>query len=158
MLRNMAQPSLKEFTIALAHPTQAEELTDISIAAKSYWQYPDEWLAQWKEDLTITAEYIKQHRVCLLQGPDRIVGFCAVEQHPTHEEVAHLWLRPAFMRRGLGKRLLHHTLSVVSPGREVRVIADPHAESFYQKQGFATYEQVASMPPGRWLPRMRKRG
>ena len=147
---------MEDLTTTRAHPTDAEELTKISRAAKSYWQYPDEWLARWKEDLTITPDYIKQHHVCTLRSIYQVVGFCALEKHKDHYEVAHLWLRPAFMMKGLGKQLLRSTLSVVEPGNEVRVVADPNAESFYRKQGFVTYDQVESDPPGRFLPQMRK--
>ena len=139
-----------------AHPTDAEELSEISLAAKSYWQYPDEWLTRWKEELTITPDYIQQHHICTLQSIYQIVGFCALEKHEDHYEIAHLWLRPAFMMKGLGKQLLHRTLAVVEPGTEVRVLADPHAESFYQKQGFTTYDQLESSPSGRFLPLMKK--
>ena len=147
---------MEDLHLVFAQPTDAEELSEISLAAKSYWQYPDEWLTRWKEELTITPEYIEQHHVCTLQSIYQIVGFCALEQHPDHYEVSHLWLRPAFMMKGLGKRLLLHTLSAVEPAAEVRVAADPHAELFYQKQGFVIYDQVESTPPGRWLPLMRK--
>lgn len=147
---------MEDLQIVSAQPTDAEELSEISLAAKSYWQYPDEWLSYWKEELTITPKYIEQHRVCTLQSIYQIVGFCALEAHEDYYEVAHLWIRPNFMLKGLGKRLLHHTLSVVQPGTEVRVVADPHAELFYQRQGFATYERVESTPSGRLLPRMRK--
>ena len=147
---------MEDLEIILADPTDAEELSEISLAAKSYWQYPDEWLARWKKELTITPEYIERHRVYTLQSIYQIVGFCALEDHQDYYEVAHLWIRPAFMMKGLGKGLLHETLSGVAAGAEVRVVADPHAKPFYQKQGFVAYDQVASTPPGRQLPLMRK--
>ena len=147
---------MEDIKIVSAQPSDAEELSEISMTAKSYWQYPDEWLLRWKEELTITSDYIEKHHVCTLQSIYQIVGFCALEKYLDYCEIAHLWLRPSFMLKGLGKRLLHHTLSVVDKGTEVRVVADPHAELFYQKQGFVAYDQVESSPPGRQLPLMKK--
>ena len=147
---------MEEMEIVTAHPTDAAALSEISREAKAYWQYPDHWLARWKEELTITPEYIKKHRVTMLRDAYHFIGFCAIEAHPGYYEVAHLWIRPAFMRQGLGQRLLANALSFILPGTEVRVVADPNAESFYQKQGFVTYDQVESEPPGRFLPLMRK--
>lgn len=147
---------MEKITLSPAQPEDAQELSEISMLAKAYWQYPREWLARWKEELTITPEYTEQHHVCTIRGADQIVGFCALEKHPDFFEVAHLWVRPLFMGKGLGKKLLHHTLAAMAPGTEVRVVADPHAEIFYQKQGFVTYDQVESYPSGRFLPLMKK--
>lgn len=147
---------MEKLEILPAQPEDAEELTEISMLAKSYWQYPDEWLNCWREELTITPAYIKQHRVFTIQSIYQIAGFCALEKYADYYQVGHLWLRVPFMMKGLGTQLLQSTLSVVSPGTEVRVVADPNAESFYEKQGFTTYGQVESYPPGRFLPLMKK--
>lgn len=147
---------MRELEIRFAQPTDAAVLSDISMEAKAYWQYSDEWLARWKEELTITPEYIKKHQVTTLRDTQRIIGFCTIEEHSRYYEVAHLWIRPSYMRQGLGQRLLADALSFILPRTEVRVVADPNAEAFYQKQGFITYDQVESEPPGRFLPLMRK--
>ncbi len=147
---------MEKFETIRAQSTDAEELSEISLAAKSYWGYPDAWLAQWEDELTITPDYIEKNQVTALRDAHRIVGFCAIEEHSGYYEVAHLWIRPDFIRQGLGQQLLASALSFILPRSEIRVVADPNAESFYQKQNFITYDQVASEPPGRFLPLMRK--
>ncbi len=49
--------------IRQAIPTDSKILTDISFAAKNYWNYPQEYFEIWKEELTITDEYIDKGAV-----------------------------------------------------------------------------------------------
>ena len=36
----------------------ADALTEIAFAAKRHWRYPENWIRQWQEALTITPEYV----------------------------------------------------------------------------------------------------
>ena len=84
------------------------------------------------------------------------IGFSAVENLPEHIDVNHLWLLPTYIGKGLGKRLLQQSLTkAFVSGKPIIVDSDPNAEGFYANFGFITFEQVASYPPGRFLPRMR---
>lgn len=148
----MSQPS-----ICVAHPTHAAQLTSISLAAKQHWGYPDAWMAHWLEDLRIAPAYIAQHRVYTLALDREIAGFIALEQQTERVEIAHLWVLPQHMGKGYGKLLLDTAIPLVVPeGAELVVLSDPHAEGFYQKQGFATVGRQESYPAGRYLPLMKK--
>ena len=60
------------------------------------------------------------------------------------------------MGKGFGKVLLQHSLKeVVKKEKDIIVVADPNAETFYVKQGFVTYDQIESLPKGRFLPVMK---
>lgn len=85
-----------------ARTDDAEVLTEIAFAAKQHWGYPPDWIRRWKRDLTICAEYIAQHPtfVALIEGES--VGFGAVRKKAPDTLLDHLWVRPAFMRRGVG--------------------------------------------------------
>ena len=68
-----------------------------------------------------------------------------------------MWIKPDFIGKGLGKYLLNETINrVVDKEKPIIVEADPHAESFYSKQGFHTFDKRQSHPENRLLPLMKR--
>jgi maltose O-acetyltransferase len=51
-----------EIIIRKARPEECVTLTDISFAAKHFWNYPEKYFETWKEELTITKEYIRRNK------------------------------------------------------------------------------------------------
>jgi len=49
-----------------AIPEDADTLTVISFASKSVWQYPEAYFDVWRDELTVTPDYIRQHQVFVL--------------------------------------------------------------------------------------------
>ena len=149
---------MKGFSLKVAIPQDHKMLTELAIESKRYWNYPEEWIRGWMPELTITPGYIQTHHVYkLTKDPgDHIIGFCALEWEPEklELEIAHLWLKPAYIGKDLGRFLLDSSLNKVKalPVKSVKVISDPNAIGFYQKYGFLITEQVESTPPGRTLP------
>ena len=142
-------------------PSQAEQapiLSQISLQSKSYWNYPIDWIDQWKDSLTITEQYIDhpKHHVYHIQSPSsEIVGFCALCLEKAYAEIDHMWILPKFIGKGLGKRLLMQTIEKALPAdfnKPIRVVSDPNALSFYEKIGFNSIGWKDSWPEGRKLP------
>lgn len=143
--------------IALAEISDLPCLNEISLAAKQHWNYPADWLAAWRKDLQVSEDYLKRHHVYKMVLEERIIGFIALEEENNQLEIAHLWILPAYIGKGFGKRLLNSVLALVdAPGVRLLVTADPYAEGFYQRLGFTTFNRVESYPPGRFLPQMQK--
>lgn len=143
------------YTISKAKHEDLPALNEISVESKMHWNYPNEWLEKWKDTLTITSQYLEENYVYKIEN-DQILGFCGIEKKEKYFEVAHLWIKPGYIGKGLGKKLLHESLGKVVPkGFEVRVEADPNAEPFYASQGFVTFDKVESYPTGRFLPLMK---
>lgn len=145
--------------ITFRTPTAADLplLNKISWQSKAFWDYPEEWLKRWKENLTITEDILHKQSVLLAEHDNTAIGFCVISEAPAQFEVEHLWVLPAHIGKGYGKRLLNEALSrFTSTNKPIHVEADPNAESFYARQGFVTFDQVESYPPGRFLPLMRK--
>lgn len=135
--------------------SDADALSKISIAAKRYWDYPEAWIVRWLPELLISEAYIKENKVLKAEINQEIVGFCVVEREKGYYEIAHLWVLPAFIGKGIGKQLLDKSIAKYVPqGAKLKVVADPNAEAFYEKQGFETMDQVESYPAGRFLPVM----
>lgn len=144
-----------------AQSGDAGELTLIAHAAKRHWNYPEEWIQAWQEDLTFTSDYILKHPVFKMVGDEeRILGCCAYEVHPSHLEIVHMWILPEVMGKGLGRKLLEvslkEMLSAYAKPR-IQVVSDPYAQPFYEKMGFEKVGESPSYPPGRFLPLMEKK-
>ena len=88
-----------------ARPDEAAALTEIALAAKQSWGYPDDWLAAWRADLTLTADYIRSQPVVVVELDGAIAGFCGLARKDGDWQLEHLWLRPGFFGRGLGRAL-----------------------------------------------------
>jgi ribosomal protein S18 acetylase RimI-like enzyme len=141
-----------------ATPDDIPRLNQISIASKKHWGYPDDWIAHWREALTITPNDFVQSVVLKAVLGNEIIGFCIIGETPNEYEVLHLWLEPTYIGKGYGKTLLNQALAqVTTQPKDIIVEADPYAEPFYAKMGFVTFDQVAgTYPAGRVLPLMRK--
>lgn len=145
--------------IRRAIPEESEVLTALAHAAKSHWNYPQEWIDSWKSDLTLTQEFIAHNEVFVAIVNDAIAGCCALVINESLAELEHLWIYPEHMGRGVGRALFEHTTRRAADLglNELELSADPNAEPFYQRMGA---KRVGDIPAdmfghARVLPRMR---
>lgn len=132
-------------------------LNKVSIASKKYWKYPDEWLEKWCDELTLKFDDFKKNVIIVIEISNIIIGFCSISENSEQYEIEHLWILPEFIGKGYGKLPLDQSLhQVIKKEKDIIVIADPNAESFYKKQGFITFSKVKSFPKNRFLPIMKK--
>ncbi|MEQ8423475.1 MAG: GNAT family N-acetyltransferase [Cyclobacteriaceae bacterium] len=132
-------------------------LNTISVKAKAYWGYPEDWLEKWKDDLTLDESKFSKQNIVVLELQDQISGFCSVGENEDSYEILHLWLLPGHIGKGYGKKLLDEAINrFTRKDKPIKVEADPNAEPFYERLGFVTFDKVESFPKGRYLPVMRK--
>lgn len=139
-------PDRDELRIRRGSSGEAETLTEIALAAKRHWQYPEEWMALWRKSLTVTDRYLEEHEVFVGEVGGKIAGFYALTQPVGRWELDHLWVQPDFMRRGIGRALFTHAverLEQLSPGAILEIEADPNAESFYLRMGAKRVGEIA---------------
>jgi GNAT superfamily N-acetyltransferase len=120
-----------------AQPEQADILTQITIAAKRHWNYPEHWIQIWLPLLTITLEYISGHETWIATLNDKPVAYYSLKEAESALWLDNLWVLPEHMGKGIGKELFIHALER-SRERGVSVIkieADPNAQSFYEHMG-----------------------
>jgi len=106
-------------SIRRASPEDAEQLTQITIASKRHWNYPEKWIQLWIPELTFSPQYISDHEVWLAvedetpvayyslklqpviarsreaatkQSPSMIQGLLRREEHPPRDDGNDLWL------------------------------------------------------------------
>lgn len=137
---------------------EAAALTEIALAAKRHWGYPENWLEAWREDLTITPDFIKRSEVFAAIESDKPIGFYALVTSEGITELDHLWVLPEWIGQGVGRRLLAHALDRAAALNitTVEIVSDPNAEAFYLKAGARKIGEVFSSIEGqpRRLPRL----
>lgn len=123
--------------VRFARPHEAARLSSVARDAKASWGYPEAWLHQWAEELTITRPYIEQHAVWVAEEKQDLLGFTAVEQANDHMALAHLWVRPVHHGRGVGRRLVTTAAEYAARAghRSLEVVSDPNAAEFYEHLG-----------------------
>jgi GNAT superfamily N-acetyltransferase len=155
------EPFLKEKkmkpVVHKAHTCDIPTLNKISVASKSYWGYPPEWIKKWLPDLHLSEPDFSTQSIYKLDLGGSIIGFCAIQENKSKYEIMHLWVLPDYIGKGYGALLLNESLKkTMMQIKDIIVEADPNAEAFYARQGFSTFDKVASYPKGRFLPLMKK--
>ena len=149
---------MSTITIRRAELEEAACLTEIAFAAKRHWRYPESWLEAWREDLTITTEFIARHEVFVAVEQDKPIGFYALVTSDDKTELDHLWVLPERIGEGVGRQLLAHALGRAAALNIaiIEIVSDPNAEAFYLKAGARKIGEVISTIEGqeRRLPRL----
>lgn len=143
--------------ISPAKITDANTLAELTIRSKNHWDYGHAQIEQWRDELTITPDYIDKNSVFKLVKEEQILGFYAFAPESTEEvKLNFLFVEPEAIGKGYGKRLLTHFLNSLKGTNYKRVVldADPHAEAFYASQGFTVIGKLKSSIAGRFLPIM----
>jgi len=145
--------------IQKANPDDAEKLTQIAMAAKRHWNYPERWMLLWKDALTITPEFIVENEVYALTEKGEIIGFYALAAHDDAAKLEHLWVNPQNIDSGIGRKLFAHALERASSlnVKMMTIDSDPNAEAFYKKMGAQRVGDIVTEIEGseRILPLMR---
>ena len=145
--------------IVRAQPSDAPALSAIAWAAKAHGGYPAHWLEEWREQLTITPEFIAAQETFAAEVNNQFVGFHALVETLDSWRLEHLWILPEQIGRGIGRSLFHHAAARAAECGAVclTIEADPHAESFYQRMGAVRIGMVKSEVAGcrRELPLLR---
>jgi GNAT superfamily N-acetyltransferase len=123
--------------IISANPSDAETLSAIAWAAKAHWGYPPHWMKQWREQLTITPEFIVANETFAATIDGQIVGFHALLETAENLRLEHLWVLPERIGQGIGRNLFTHAVerATLRGARRLTIEADPNAEPFYLHLG-----------------------
>jgi GNAT superfamily N-acetyltransferase len=153
--------------IRKAVPAEAEILTRIAHEAKRYWGYPEDWIEHWKDQLTITPDFIGANEVYLAISDDHVAGFYAIVEvgprnrdasAPRKAELEHMWVKPEHIGTGIGKELLIHAIETATflDAAALEISSDPNAEGFYKRMGAKRIGEITSEIEGqpRTLPHL----
>jgi predicted N-acetyltransferase YhbS len=138
------------YSVRRARPSEADELTQLARGAKASWGYPADWLDSWREELTITADYVMRHQVFVADTGDGLAGVAALERVGGEAVLEHVWVAAGRQRQGIGEALVRHVLAVAREAgdRIVRVTSDPQALGFYERLGGRVSAHAPAPMPG----------
>ncbi|NCP64872.1 MAG: GNAT family N-acetyltransferase [Paraglaciecola sp.] len=145
-------------SIREARCADAEELTDVAVAAKAFWGYDQAFMLACQAELQVTANDIAQadKLVFVAEVQGQIAGFYALTKLSVDSAELHaLFIKPRFMRKGIGAALLKHAKATAKAQGlpSLHIQSDPNAEAFYLAMGA---KRIGTLPsssiPGRSLP------
>lgn len=144
--------------IRRAQPEDSAPLTQIAHVAKRHWGYPERWISLWKDLLTITPQFILNNEVYVAIISDEIAGFYALMLNGNKLVLEHMWVAPAHIGLGLGRKLFSHAVAraISLNASVIEIDADPHAEGFYERMGAQRVGEISTDIEGqpRLLPRL----
>ena len=147
--------------IRRARPAEAAVLSALALRSKAHWGYDADFLAACQDDLTLSADDIATSTVYVFDGADTPAGFYRlVLQDDGLAGLDALFVEPAAMGQGVGKRLWRHAVATATRlgCSEMVWQSDPQAEGFYLAMGARRAgESASTVKPGRMLPLMRFR-
>jgi GNAT superfamily N-acetyltransferase len=148
-----------------AQESDSDILTEISFAAKRHWNYPDEYFDTWRNELTITKDYITQNIVIKALYQSFALGFFSIVENKSDfysEEtfvskgfwLEHLFIKPEYHKLGIGRLLTDHAKQISKKLgiSDLLIFVDPYAKGFYEKIGADYLYGSKSSIPGRLIP------
>jgi len=147
----------------MIRPASADEapvLTRIAHDAKRHWGYPEHWIKHWESDLTISADFIRDHHVYVAEEDGEIQGFYALSVVDDKAELEHMWVVPHRIGTGVGKDLFLDAMERAAALNvdAIEMSADPNAAGFYKHMGATQIGETDASLDGqsRTLPRMKR--
>jgi len=141
-----------------ARPDEAELLSDLAFHSKALWGYSQAFMEACRAELTMTPDDIREHPVFVAERHGVVLGFHALKELASDRvDLWFLFVDPAHVRLGVGRRLLAHAREHARDlGYQTLVIqSDPQAEAFYAGCGAVRVGDLPSNSlPGRLLPLM----
>jgi GNAT superfamily N-acetyltransferase len=136
--------------IRRALPDEAGLLSALAMQAKAHWGYSAAALEGWRAELRITPEDISRFPTAVAEIAGEVAGFHMLRPDDSAIMLEHLWVRPRWIRRGVGTQLFQHALQTARAGRatHLAVVADPHAAGFYAQRMGPMVRSIAAPLPG----------
>jgi GNAT superfamily N-acetyltransferase len=144
-----------EICVRHALADEADLLSRLALRSKSHWGYDADFLEACRAELTLSPHYIAASPVYVLEEGKRIVGFYGLSEQGGELELLYLFVEPAAVKRGYGKRLWDHAIELAARlgFEKLSIESDPFAEDFYRAMGAERVGEVtSSIKPDRKLP------
>ena len=140
-----------------ARPEEGAALTELCLRSKAVWGYDDAFIAACRKELTLTPASIRASQVQVAELDGRLAGIAEVKSAGRTAQLEKLFVEPAMLRAGVGKKLFHWAISEAARIGAARMLieADPDAAPFYRRMGAKDCGLTPSGSiPGRMLPKL----
>lgn len=151
--------------IRSAQKKDAKKLTHLSFESKKYWGYPEGYFNIWKNELTITMDYIEKNDLFLFEKEGEIAGFYSLIELKADIVIYgvtihkgfwldHMFVLPAFIGKRIGTQLFAHLKNHCRTKKikTLSLLADPNSRGFYEKMGCCYQKEVPSSIADRTTP------
>ena len=127
----------RELTLRRAHLSEATTARELIVRSMAHWDRPPGYLDEARRLMSLSGEDIERDEAWVLADGTRIVGFLRVSLSGADAEIEELHLEPAWIGRGLGRRLFEHAVQRAQALRAHRLVwsSDGHALGFYLAMG-----------------------
>ncbi len=124
-------------SIRLAKPEEADVLSQITIAAKGHWNYPQHWIELWRPQLTFAPEYFEQYDSWVAEAEGMPIAFYTLQEKDGNAWLDNLFVLPIYIGKGIGKQLFLHAMELARQRgyKILQLEAEPNAIGFYEKMG-----------------------
>lgn len=142
-------------TIRLAKPSESKRLTEIGIQSKSIWNYSEEAMAVFRDELLVCEEFIESGLVYVFEESTKVIGYYLLKPlGRTTVELEHLFISPGHIHNGIGSALFQHAIDESKRRNfsRMQIQSDPNAAGFYERLGLAKVADIPSSIPGRSIP------
>ena len=128
-------------------------LTETAFMSKKIWNYTDEQMSLWTNDLTITASYIEENKVFKIFDDQNYVGFFSLVPKDEFIELDHFWFLPGNTGKEFGKMSFEFIkrLAMNNNYNTLQVYSEPNADGFYSKMGGKIIQSKESKIKDRFL-------
>ncbi len=150
----------EDFAIRPARHADKDALTELCMRSKKSNGYDDAFMDACTDELRVRGSWIAEDDFWVAEAADGALVGCIrlSSDKASGGELETCFVAPDYKGKGVGRALF---LTLESRAktiglRHIELDADPFAEAFYQRMGFATTGRSPSGSiPGRTLPRMR---
>ncbi len=138
---------------------EIDALTALAHRSKRHWGYPEAWIVEWREALTVTAEQLADYTVRVVDDGGTPAGFYILIVDGTAAELEAMWVDPPSIGQGVGELLFRDAVAHADRqgARTLGILSDPNAVGFYERMGARPdgreYAPVAGVE--RYLPRLK---
>lgn len=138
--------SVHKLAIRAADADEGETLRAIAIASKGHWGYDQDFLTRFGAILSLSRDWIRLHDVWVLEEDGDVAGFYGLIHHGEVTELDDLWLLPAHIGKGHGRRLFEHAAARAREHGALRLEweAEPNATGFYERMGGRPVRETTS--------------
>lgn len=147
----MKNTSILNFELASSDDSRL--LTETAFKSKRNWNYTEEEMALWTNELRITEQYIKENNIFKILDKTNYLGFFALVTNVYYMEIDHLWLLPENIQKGYGRMtfdFIQQTAQRLNYNI-LRIVSEPNANEFYSKMGGKIIQSKESKLKGRFL-------
>jgi GNAT superfamily N-acetyltransferase len=132
-------PATPDVLIAPADRSNDPALRALSLRSKAFWGYDAHFMAKAAPLLALKPEWYAGGRVFAARCDGALAGVSVVLPPDADgaAELAHLFVDPPFMGRGVGRALVNHAVARARDegARLLTVLSDPFARAFYETCG-----------------------